>query len=149
MANPPTMPPILKMIVVADIEGHDPGQMTTGTIAGMIRARTSGNRRGERHVVVASQVGAMTSNRQMATMVTSRAPSMMPRRPIRWKTHARRVICALTHVAVQIGPIGQIDLIRAVATLRATTPRVTGEVVRVMTGSNSHQPGVRGDRGAP
>lgn len=130
------------MIVVADKEGRGLGQMTTGMIAGMIHARTGGSRRVEGHVVVANQMGVMTtSNSQMATKVTSRAPSMMPRLPIRWKTHARPVICAPIRAVVQIG------LIRAVDTLRATNPHATREVARVMTGSNSHQPRVTGDRG--
>lgn len=145
-ANPHTMSLILRMIirtiVVAGKEGRGQGQMTTGTIAGMIHARAGGNRRVEGRVVAASPMGAMTtSHSQMATTVISPAPSMMPRLPIRWKIRARPVICAPIRAVVQIG------LIRAVNTLRATILRATREVVRVMTGSNSHQPGVRGDRG--
>lgn len=130
---------------MADREGRGQDQMTTGTMAGMIRARAGGSHRVEEVVVVANLMGAMTTlHSQMATTVTSRVPSMMPRLPIRWKTRARLVICAPIHAVVQTDLIG---LIRAVNTLRATNPRATREVARVMTGSNSHQPGVRDDRG--
>ena len=130
------------MIGVADKEGRGLGQMTTGTIVGMIRARAAGSRRAKGRVVVANPMGAMTtSNRQMATTVTSRAPSMMRRLPIRWKTRVRLAICAPILAVVQTG------LIHVVDTLRVTNPRATREAVRATTGSNSHQAGVRDDRG--
>lgn len=136
------VPSILRMIVVADKEGRGLDQMTTGTIAGMIHARIRGSRRVEEVVVVGTPMDVMaTSNRQMAMTMSPRAPSMMRRLPIRCKTRARPAICAPIHAIVQTG------LIRAVDTLRATNPRATREVARVMTGSNSHQPGVRDDRG--
>jgi hypothetical protein len=80
---PPILRMIVRMIVAADSEGRGLGQMTTGTIAGMIRAKTGGSRRVEGHVVVANQMGVRTSNSQMATTVISQVPSMMPRHPIR------------------------------------------------------------------
>lgn len=130
---------------MADKEDRGLGQMTTGTTVGMIRARAAGSRRAKGRVVVANPMGAMTtSNRQMATTVTSRAPSMMRRLPIRWKTRVRLAICAPILAVVQTGLIG---LIHVVDTLRVTNPRATREAVRATTGSNSHQAGVRDDRG--